>query len=169
MENTTEENIKIKNSYFEMQIMGNVRPDGVQMLSGNFQSLMDKKIFPNEYKPNYWIGKVFDKIIQEMKSYVKARQDLVRQYAKKYEEDGKEVDENGKVTKEWKKGDLMSLANNNNILIWEDYNAFLKDIEELQEIEIDLGISKVEFDLEKGPDTTPGEMLILIPLLKEPE
>jgi len=161
------ETIKIKNRYFEERVLGPMRQDGSQLVSRNFQSLMDKKIFPHEYKPNWWVGRAFDKIVQEMKAYIKARQDLIRQYAKKHEKDGKETDENGKIIKEWKKGDPMSFADGTPV--WEDYDAFVKDLEELQEIEIDLGIWKIEFDPEKGPDSTPGEDQILIPLLKEPQ
>ena len=159
------ETAKIKNNYFE-QIMGPVRPDGAQMLTIHFQSIMDKRVFPEEYKPNYWLGRAVDKILQEMKTYIKVRQDLINQHAKKREKDGKEV-KDGKTVKEWKKGELISLPDGSPD--WIDYGAFLKEFDELQEIEVDLGFHRIEFDPDKGPDATPGEMQLLIPLLKEPE
>ena len=156
--------IRIKNSYFE-QLLGPITPDGVQQLSRNFQALMDKIVFPGEYKPRYWLGRAFDKILQEMKTYTQIRQDLIREHTKKHDKDGKEL-KDGKVIKEWKKGDPISLPDGTPD--WVDYELFLKEINELQEIEINLGIWKIEFDPEKGPDATPGEMQLLIPLLKEP-
>lgn len=157
--------IKIKNQYFE-QLMGLVMPDGRQGLSRNFQALLDKNVFPEEYKPRYWLGRAFDKILQEMQAYHRARQDLIRQHTKKYGADGKEM-KDGKVVREWKKGDPILLPDGSPD--WIDYQAFLEELKVLQEIELDLGIWRIEFDPEKGPDATPGEMQILIPLLKEPK
>jgi hypothetical protein len=155
------ENIKLRHSFFEQVLVS--RPDGTQAMSRNAQSLMDKKVFPSEYKPNYWLGRAFEKIMREAKIYSKARQDLILEHTKKHAEDGKD----SKTGREWKKGDPIVLPNNNPD--WIDVEAFNREFQEFQDIEIDLGMRRIEFDPEKGPDATTGEMLLLSPLLREIE
>jgi len=155
------ENIKVKHSYFEQLFV--TRSDGSQVPSRNLQSLMDKKVFPSEFRPNYWLGKVFQHLISRAKEYFKDKQDLILSHTKKHEEDGKDP----KSGKEWKKGDPIILPNG--APDWIDVEVFNNEFQEFQDIEIDLGIQKIEFDPDKGPDSTPGEDQILIPLLKEPK
>lgn len=143
-------------------------PDGSQGVSKHFQSLMDKRVFPGEYQPNYWVNIALDRIIKKcIPEYIKARQELIIHHTKKYEDDGKKQDASGKILKEWKKGDPISFPDGTPD--WIDAEAFVKEMNELQEIEVSLDIDKIQFDPKKGPDATPGEMQILLPLLKEPE
>jgi len=167
-----ENTIRLKNSYFEGLIIPG--PNRQPMFSGPFQSLLEKNIFPGEFKPRYWLGRVFDRIIQEMNQYLEIKQKLIRQHTKKYEKDGEietgnlklETGKSQPATRKVKKGDPIFLDNGNPD--WIDFEAYLKEFNELQEIEVDLGIRPITFDPEKGPDAVGQEMLLLIPLLEEP-
>jgi len=46
-----------------------------------------------------------------------------------------------------------------------DVEGFTKELNELMEIELDIGINKIEFDLEKKLVCTIEEMVILLSLL----
>ena len=155
--------IKLKNSYFERLIA--VGPNGQAVLSKSFNDLMTKRVFPGEFKPGYWLGRVFDKILQEMNYYLREKQKLIDEYTRKYEKDGQEM-KDGKVVKKWKKGDPM--LSDKGQPSWTDFNAYMEKFNELQEIEVDVGIWPIAFDPEKGPDAVGQEMLLLVPLLKEP-
>lgn len=145
--------IKISNSYFE------------QVNAVAFQALMRKEIF-KEVKARYWICRALDRIMQESRHYFKEKQKLIKKYSYKHEADGKEWDEKGvKVIKRWKKDDPIALPSGEPD--WEDFNAFVKDLGELQEIEIDLRINKIKFD--DAPDVLANEMILLLPLIEEKE
>jgi len=159
-----QDTIKLKNVYFEELITA--APNRQAMFSSPFSSLLDKKVFPGEFKPGYWLGRVFDKIIQEMNKYVGAKQKLIREYTKKHEKNGQKKNKEGKIIKKWEKGDPISLDNGSPD--WTNFNMYLEKLNKLQATEIDLGIRPIAFDPEKGPDVTGREMLLLIPLLKEP-
>ena len=146
--------IKLKNSYFEGIVAPG--PNGQARLAPAFQSLLVKNIFPGEFKPRYWLGRILDKIIQEANAYQKIKGTLIREHAKKYDKD--------EGTR--KKGDPIFLDNGQPD--WIDFDAYLAEFKELQEIEVDLGIRPIAFDPEKGPDAVGQEMLLLIPLLAEP-
>ena len=163
--------IKLKNSYFEGLIMAG--PNRQPMFSRPFQSLLEKNIFPGEFKPRNRLGRAFDKIIQEMNQYLEIKQKLIQDHTKKYEKDG-QPEKDDKAIKNlpagrqagWKKGDPIFL--DTGAPDWIDFEAYLKEFTELQEIEVDLGIRPIAFDPEKGPDAVGQEMLLLIPLLQEP-
>jgi len=146
--------IHLKNSYFEGIVAPG--PNGQARLAPAFQSLLDKNIFPGEFKPRYWLGRVFDKIIQEANAYQKIKGKLIREHTKKYDKD----------EGAHKKGDPIFLENGQPD--WIDAKKFAAEFTELQEIEVDLGIRPIEFDAEKGPDAVGKEMILLIPLLEEP-
>lgn len=164
--------IHLKNSYFEGLIM--VGPNRQPIFSRPFNALLEKKVFPGEFRPGYWLGRVFDKIIQEINVYLKEKQKLIRDHTKKHEKDWQKTDEKGAAIKNlpagrvagWKKDDPIFLDNGSPD--WIDFDAYLKEFNVLQEIEVDLGIRPIAFDPEKGPDVNGQEMLLLIPLLKEP-
>ena len=146
------ENIKILNSYFE------------KVNTPTFQSMMKKDIF-KEVKSRYWLGKALDKVQQESKRYFIEKQKLIRQYSKKYTTDGRDKSEDGRMIKRWNKGDPMVLSSGEPI--WEDFDSFIKDLGELQEIKIDLGMKKVEFT--EPPDLPVGEIMLILPLIEEKE
>lgn len=107
-------------------------------------------------KTSYWLARVFDKLQREVKIYLSERQKLIEKYAKRHNEDGKE----------WKKGDMITNGQTVSLI---NVKEFTKEINELTEIEIEIGINKIEFDLEKEPACTIEEMAILLPLLKTKE
>jgi len=157
--------IKLKNSYFEGITV--TSPNGQRDFVQSFKMLLDQNIFPNEYKPRYWLKRILEKIIAEAQNYQKVKQDLIQQHTKKYESDGKETDKENKVIKEWKKGDFISFPTG--IPDFIDSAKFTAEFQELLDIEIDLGFEPIAFDLEKGPDAVGQEYFLLLPLLKEPE
>ena len=112
-------------------------------------------------KTSYWLARVFDKLRREAKIYLSERQKLIEKYARRYEKDGEEK-KDGKVIKSWKKGDMISDGQSVSLA---DMAGFTKEINELTEIEIEIGINKIKFDLEKEPTCTIEEMAILLPLL----
>jgi len=147
---TKTENIKIDNFYCE------------EMNSEVFQGLLKKNVL-EETKPRYWLSKALVRIGKELKHYLKNKQDLAMKHAIKHEEDGEKKDEKGKVIQKWKKGDPITLPNGSVQL--EDGNAFQKELKELQEIEIDIGIPRIQFN--DPPDVTIEEGMLLIPLLED--
>jgi len=163
--------IRLKNRYFESLIIQG--PNRQPMFSRPFQSLLEKNIFPGEFKPRYWLGRVFDKIIQEINQYQEIKQKLIKEHIKKYDADGEHKNIQPRTvnrepgTIKHKKGDPIFLENGQPD--WIDIDAYLAEFNELEEIEVDLGIRPIRFDPEKGPDAVGQEMILLIPLLKEPE
>ena len=146
------ENIKILNSYFE------------RVNTPTFQSMMKKDIF-KEVKARYWLGKALDRVQQESKRYFIEKQRLITQHSKRHTKAGEERDPRGVVTKRWKKGDTVTLPSGEPE--WEDFDAFVKDLGELQGIEVDLGMSKVQFT--EPPDLPVGEIILILPLIEEKE
>ena len=145
--------IKLPNSYFE------------RVNTSIFQALMQKDIF-EEVKSRYWLCRALDKVMQEAKHYFEEKQKLIRKYSQKYESDGWEKDKEGlKIIKRWKKDDPISLPSGEPM--WEDFDSFLKDLGELQQIEIDLGINVIQFD--KPPNVSVNEMMLLLPFIEEKE
>lgn len=146
------ETIKIPNSYFE------------RVNTPVFQALMQKEIF-KEVKPRYWLCRALDIVMRESRHYFVEKQKLIVKYSRKREADGEERDEKDKIVKKWKKDDPIILPSGEPD--WEDFDAFLRDLSELQKIEIDLGINQVKFD--DAPNILPNEMILIFPLLEEKE
>ena len=136
--------IKLPNSYFE------------RVNTPIFQALMQKDIF-EEVKSRYWLCRALDKVMQESRHYFEEKQKLIRKYSKKYTEDG------GDEKRKWKKDDPVALPSGEPV--WEDFDAFLKDLGELQQIEIDLGINVIQFD--KPPNVPINEMTRLLPFIEK--
>lgn len=103
-------------------------------------------------KTSYWLAKVFDKLQREAKIYFSEKQKLIEKYAKRHDKDGEG----------FKKNDIISDGQN---ITLDNVKEFQREITELTEIEIEIGINKIEFDLEREPNCTPEEMAILIPLI----
>jgi len=142
--------IVLENAYFE------------RINSPAFQSLLHKSPF-EDTTPRYWLGKILNKIIRESKYYLDAKNELIKKFSEKYEEDGEEKDEKGKVIRRWKKGDPKTRPDGS--AVWEDMNGFMAELRKLQEIEIDLKEPRIKID--EAPDVPLEEMMLLIPLLEE--
>ncbi|MDD5048443.1 MAG: hypothetical protein PHH09_05885 [Methanoregulaceae archaeon] len=125
--------------------------------NSNFQDLAQK---PFTAKTSYWLARVFDRIQKEGAIFFAERQKLIEKHAKRYEADGEEGE------RKWKKGDMISDGKS---VTLNDVEAFSKDLRELTEIEIDLGLHKIKFDLDKEPVCTVEEMSLLMPLIEVKE
>jgi len=125
--------------------------------NSNFQDLAQK---PFTAKTSYWLARVFDRIQKEGAIFFAERQKLIEKHAKRYEADGEEGE------RKWKKGDMIS---DGKTVSLNDVEAFSNDMKELTEIEIDLGLHKIKFDLDKEPVCTVEEMSLLMPLIEVKE
>lgn len=112
------------------------------------------RIFP--VKTSYWISRAFDKIRQEAKAYGEARNKLVTEHT---DDEKYEAQKKAKTARP----DQVPLK---------DVNAYNTDLALLHEAELDLGIDKVEVDLEvleawlkeRGEkDLSVGELEFLLP------
>jgi len=128
--------MKIKNIYFE------------RLQSSQIESILNKDL---PIKLAYWIGRAFDKLNSESRTYFKMKQKLIEKWAEK--------DKNGKIKTE----------KDNQTIIWKDYNKFIKELRELQDTEVEINIKPIEIDLDelekKGITFKPGEIM-LMPFLK---
>ena len=131
--------MKISNSYLDGAINNTT-----------FQEI-SKKTFTA--KTSYFLARAFDKLQREAKIYLSEKQKLIEKYAERHEEDG-----DG-----FKKGDMVINGDSVNIT---DVNKFVAEINELNSIELDIGIDKVKFDLDTEPSCTVEEMSLLLPLLE---
>lgn len=102
-------------------------------------------------KPSYWLARIIDKMDSIIKPYAKEQQKIIERYTEK--------DENGKPKQQ------------NNMFIWmkDQEGQANQELNELADIEVDLGIKKIHLDLDalekKGERFTPEEMLSLLPLI----
>ena len=117
-----------------------------------FETLLTKdiaSILKKEFsaKTSFHLARIFSKIEIESKTYFSEKQKLVNKHSKK-DEAGKTIQANGMVT-------------------IEDPKSFSKELEEILEIEIDLGIEKINFDFDKEPSLPVDGMMILLPFIKE--
>jgi len=134
------ETIKITNGYLD------------NIVNSAVISTITKKSF--SAKTSYWIARVLDKVQREAKVYFAERQKLIDKYAKRHDIDGEG----------FKKGDIISDGQN---VTLNNPTEFQKEITELTEIEIEIGLNRVEFDLEKEPACTIEEMTLLLPLIEK--
>ncbi len=141
MSKKTESKIKVQNSYFE------------GMNNPIFQIII-KKSFTT--KTSYWLARVFDKLQSEAKIYFAEKQKLIEKYAKRHEKDGEG----------FKKGDIVSDGQTVDL---KDATIFRKELNELLEIEVEIGLNKIEIDLEREPSCTVEEMGLLLPLIEVKE
>ena len=130
--------IKVKNEYLDTMANSTVIPAII------------KKDFTT--KTSYWLARVFDKFQSEAKIYLAEKQKIIDKYALRQEKDGKD----------FKKGDIISDGKNISI---KDVAGFTKEANELAEIEIEIGLNKIEFDFDKEPSCTVEEMALLLPLI----
>ena len=148
---STEREIKVTNAYLD-SIANN----------SSFQVIVKKQF---SAKTSYWLARVFNKLQREAKIYLAEKQKLVEKYAKRHEEDGEEK-KDGKAIKAWKKGDMIGDGKSVSL---NDVEGFTKEINELTEIEIGIGLNRIDFDLDKEANCTVEEMGILLPLIEVKE
>jgi len=143
------EKIKVTNGYLE------------RILTSKVVESIIKKDFTTQ--TSYWLATVFESLPSKARIYSSERQKLIEKYAKRYEED---VPEDEKGNKAHKKGDIMSDGVN---VVIGDVKKFNKALNELLNIERQLEINKIPFDLEKEPPCTVEEMGLLLPLIEVKE
>jgi len=111
---------------------------------------------PFTAKTSYWLARALDKLQSEMKVYFAEKQKLIEKYAKRHDKDGAG----------FKKGDMVSDGQSVSL---DNIQEFQREITELTEIEIEVGINKIDFDLDKEPSCTVEEMGLLMPLVSVKE
>ena len=127
-------NIIVKNHYCEL-LNGSVA-----------QRVLDEE-FP--VKVGYWTSRAIAKLRREAKFYWEKRNELVEKYKKEgSEEIEKDKDDATKADA------TVELT---------DPKAFRKDLLELQDIDIDLGINLIKVNLEELPELTLAELEFLLP------
>lgn len=97
-------------------------------------------------KTSYWLATIFIKLEEASKIYFGEKKKLIDKHAMRDDKD--EVISDGRGT---------TLRNP---------TAFNDELIELLEIEIDLGVKKVNFDLDMEPKCTIEEMGLLLPLIE---
>ena len=138
--------IVITNRYLDRAIMRT--PEGHQLTP--LVKAIIKKSFTA--KTSYWLARVFDKFPGKFKIYLSEQQKLIEKHAKRHEMDG-----DG-----FKKGDMITDGQSVSL---DNIQEFQREITELTEIEIEVGINKIDFDLDKEPSCTVEEMSLLLPLI----
>ena len=121
-------------------------------------------------KTSYWLAKIFDKLSSEARIFATEKNKLIEKYALRHEKDGEEREcgadgkekKDGKIIRSWKKGDIVSDGRSTSLA---DVRAFAEKLKELTDIEIDIKIKKIEFDLDKEVQCTVEEMALLFPLI----
>jgi len=136
------EKIKITNGYLDTMANSPV-----------VQAIIKK---PFTAKTSYWLARAFDKLQREAKIYLAEKQKIVEKCAKRHDKDGEG----------FKKGDMVSDGQS---VTLDSVAEFQEEITELTEIEIEIGINKIEFDLDKEPVCTVEEMGLLMPLVSVKE
>lgn len=122
-----------------------IRYSDIEKLSTN--SLV-KNIMEREYsrRTSVWLARFMARIGEEAKIYMAERQKLIEKHAARTS--------TGDIVRE---GTDIRIA---------DFESFSSEFGELQSIEIELaGIDPVEFDIEKEPQMTPAELMLLMPYM----
>jgi len=108
------------------------------------QSIMSKEFTATT---SFQLARIFSKLESESKIYFSEKQKLANKYAIK-DNDGKPVIKDGNYT----------ISN---------VDEFSKELNELLEIEIELGLDKIKMNLENEPNFTVEEMIVLMPFIEE--
>ena len=121
-------------------------------ITKTFTAVM-RKPFP--IKTSYWLARIYDRIQKLGRVYFEQKNEIIKKYATK--------DEKGK-TKTNGIGDVEFGKN---------HEVASAEFDELQSIEVDIGIQPIEIDFEacekKGITLTAEEMAMLLPLMVEKE
>lgn len=151
-EKPSRSNITVKNIYFETANPGNPV----------FQQLVKKQVFRNAVS-RYWLSRALAKVAEHSKEYLETRATTARDFAQKYSKDGEQKDKDGEVIRSWKKGDPVSFPDGSVSI--QDTEGFRKQVSELQEVEVDLGIPQVPFN--EVLNLPHEEEMIILPLMEE--
>ncbi|EPB8258608.1 hypothetical protein ACSW9Z_02280 [Clostridium perfringens] len=100
-------------------------------------------------KVSYAIGKNISKVERELKHYNKERQKLIEEYCLK-EDDG-----------------TLKITDGNYDIDPERLEYFNKEINELQEIEVEMNIHKFNIELLNGYEMSPGELMCIDFMIEE--
>ncbi|MDK0740534.1 hypothetical protein P7A62_02300 [Clostridium perfringens] len=100
-------------------------------------------------KVSYAIGKNISKVERELKHYNKERQKLIEEYCLK-EDDG-----------------TLKITEGNYDIDLERLEYFNKEINELQEIEVEMDIHKFNIELLNGYEMSPGELMCIDFMIEE--
>ncbi|EGT0689893.1 DUF1617 family protein [Clostridium perfringens] len=100
-------------------------------------------------KVSYAIGKNISKVERELKHYNKERQKLIEEYCLK-EDDG-----------------TLKITEGNYDIDPERLEYFNKEINELQEIEVEMDIYKFNIELLNGYEMSPGELMCIDFMIEE--
>ncbi|EHK2402035.1 DUF1617 family protein [Clostridium perfringens] len=100
-------------------------------------------------KVSYAIGKNISKVERELKHYNKERQKLIEEYCLK-EDDG-----------------TLKITEGNYDIDPERLEYFNKEINELQEIEVEMDIHKFNIELLNGYEMSPGELMCIDFMIEE--
>jgi len=149
--------IKLTNLIFEQIIdgqRGGLRPVVGQLLKREFDA-----------EPLYWLTAAFDELLDKSKTYLKTKRELALRFVEKYEADGEEKDKSGKVVRKWKKDDPVTDGLGN--FVWEDFDGWLKEFEDLQAISFELSIAPIQLEL-KGLKSSGEEMRVLRHFIRKP-
>ena len=138
--------IKITNGYLEM--IGS---------NSLFQELAKK---PFTARVSFYLAEAFIELQKKGELYLSQKQKGIEKYAKRHEADG------GEGELKWKKGDMVSDGKSVSL---NDVDGFVTYMKELTETEVNLGVNKIKFDLDKEPACTVEEMTLLVPLIEVKE
>ena len=100
-------------------------------------------------KVSYAIGKNISKVERELKHYNKERQKIIKDYCLK-EDDG-----------------TLKITEGNYDIDPERLEYFNKEINELQEIEVEMDIHKFNIELLNGYEMSPGELMCIDFMIEE--
>ena len=100
-------------------------------------------------KVSYGIGKNISKVERELKHYNKERQKLIEEYCLK-EDDG-----------------TLKITDGNYDIDPERLEYFNKEINELQEIEVEMNIHKFNIELLNGYEMSPGDLMCIDFMIEE--
>lgn len=100
-------------------------------------------------KVSYAIGKNISKVERELKHYNKERQKLIKEYCLK-EDDG-----------------TLKITEGNYDIDPKRLEDFNKEINELQEIEVEIDIHKFNIELLDGYEMSPGELMCIDFMIEE--
>ena len=100
-------------------------------------------------KVSYAIGKNISKVERELKHYNKERQKLIEEYCLK-EDDG-----------------TLKITDGNYDIDPERLEYFNKEINELQEIEVEMDIHKFNIELLNGYEMSPGDLMCIDFMIEE--
>jgi len=104
----------------------------LRKISDGLRDILQKEL---PIKPSYWLGRIANKVLPELKTFEETRMSLIKKYTKKDKKGNPlyKMDKNGKAI-EPKNYDI------------ENEEEFLKEFKELAEQEIEININPIKLD-----------------------